>query len=245
MNRTQRGPGQQHRIGDARRIAVDQREVRSPDRHVRTAADRHAEVGPGQRGRVIDAVTGHGHPQAVRLELPYHADLAVRANAGKNVHVRNAELGGDRPRRALVIPGDQHRPYAEPPDLAHRIGAARLDAVADREHRPCGAAPGKQHRRPPGIFHTRGRVPQLGGHGQAQLIHMPRAAKHGRAPGRGTGDARAGQAGEPGHGRQGAEPRHRGPGDGLADRMLRGVLHRPRDEQALLLVSTWPRDDLV
>ena len=80
--------------------------------------------------------------------------------------------------------------HAEPPDLAHRIGAARLDAVADREHRPCRAAPGKQDRRPPGIFHTRGRVPQLGGHGQAQLAHVPRAAQRGLVPGRGTGDAR-------------------------------------------------------
>jgi hypothetical protein len=36
------------------------------------------------------------------------------------------------------------------------------------------------------------------------------------------------QAGEADDGRHAAEADRRGPGDGLADRMLRGVLHSPR-----------------
>ncbi len=54
--------------GDEPRVAADERDVRGLDRDVGAGADRHAEVRPGERRRVVDAVADHRDPAALGLE---------------------------------------------------------------------------------------------------------------------------------------------------------------------------------
>src|SRR3954463_284550 len=70
-----------------------------------TGAHRNADVGNGQHGGVIDAVTNHHH-QAFRMLL-YRANLVLWKAFGQ--HVVDAELGGDVVGSGLGVTGEDHR----------------------------------------------------------------------------------------------------------------------------------------
>ena len=54
----------------AAQVAADQGDVGGGHRHVGAGADGDAEVGLGQRRRVVDAVADHRHDLALGLQLP-------------------------------------------------------------------------------------------------------------------------------------------------------------------------------
>ena len=85
----------------------------------------HADIGLGQGRRVVDAVADHDHGVARGLVLLDDGDLVLRQEIGP---VGDAQLLGQRRRRALVIAGQQ------------------LDA-ADAQARTCASAAGTSWRR--------------------------------------------------------------------------------------------------
>ena len=64
------GLGQTARAHDAREIALEQGDPRALDRHVGAGAHGNADIGRGQRRRVVDAVAGHGDLAALPLSVP-------------------------------------------------------------------------------------------------------------------------------------------------------------------------------
>jgi hypothetical protein len=117
------------------------------------AGDPHgdADIGALERGRVVDAVSGHGDDVALALERAHDAQLVLRVDAGEHPHLlddrvelairHGAQLGaGDEPRSRLeylqlpgnclggrrVVAGDHDRADVRP--LGGRDGDLRFRA---------------------------------------------------------------------------------------------------------------------
>ena len=75
------------RAHDAVQIALEQRDAGALDRDVGARAHGDADVGGGERRRVVDAVAGHGDLAALRLQLGDEARLVLRQHVG--VHRRS------------------------------------------------------------------------------------------------------------------------------------------------------------
>ena len=121
------------------------------------AAHRHADVGPAQRGRVVDAVAGHGDDLALGAQRVGDPELGLRRAArehhlgsraeqlvefllGHHVelgpvdHVHpvgaDADAAGDRGCGQPVVPGDHVDADARlvhPPDRGRDLGARRVE----------------------------------------------------------------------------------------------------------------------
>src|SRR3989304_4775217 len=74
---------------------------------VRAGADRHADVGLGEGGGVVDPIADHRHGLALRLELAHLRRLVLRRNLRQ--YAIDAELSADGVRRATGGAGE-HRP---------------------------------------------------------------------------------------------------------------------------------------
>ena len=112
------------RVGGGAQVAGDEREVGGLDRDVGAGADREAEVGLGERGRVVDAVADHRDDAALGLQAADHVGLVGGQTSAMTVV--DADLGGDRARGRLVVAGQQHGPQAE--RLQRRDGVGRASA---------------------------------------------------------------------------------------------------------------------
>ena len=66
------------------------------------------------------------------LQVADHVDLVVGQHLGDDLV--DADLGGDRAGRPLVVAGEQDRLEAELAQPAHGLGRGRLDRVGDHEH---------------------------------------------------------------------------------------------------------------
>src|SRR3546814_10724907 len=88
------------------------------DGDVGAGAHGEAEVGLGEGGGVVDAVTDHGHRAALSLEALGAVDLVLRQHLAADVV--DADLGGDGAGRPLVVSGQQHGPRTERTDLTDR-----------------------------------------------------------------------------------------------------------------------------
>ena len=77
----------------ARRSPRDEREVGGLDRDVGAGADRQAEVGLGERGRVVDAVADHRDGAALALQALDHVGLVGGHDLGD--HLVDPDLLGD------------------------------------------------------------------------------------------------------------------------------------------------------
>ena len=93
--------------GAARRSPRDQGQVGGLDRDVGAGSHRQPEIGLGERGGVVDPVADHRHDLALALQS---LDL-VHLFGGQHLgdHLVDADLAGDRVRRAAVVAGEQHR----------------------------------------------------------------------------------------------------------------------------------------
>ena len=110
----------------------------------------HADVGLGERGRVVGAVAGHGHELALRLLVLDEAHLRLGRRLGEEVV--DAGLAGDGRGGARVVAGDHDRADAHGAEAVEALLDAALHdvlevndaeharAVGDRERRAAGVA---------------------------------------------------------------------------------------------------------
>ena len=87
-----------------RQAALHQHDIRGINGNIRSGADRHSDIRPCKRRRVIDSIADHDH-FALFLQFSYHLLLAVRKHAGD--HLVHSGLQAHRPGRALIVAG-QH-----------------------------------------------------------------------------------------------------------------------------------------
>ena len=87
---------------DPHEIAGQQRDARALDRHVRAAAHGDADIGGGQRRRVIDAVADHGDAAALVAQPEHHLALALREDS--RLDLVDTERCRHRPRRVRLSP---------------------------------------------------------------------------------------------------------------------------------------------
>ena len=97
-----------------------------------------------QRGRVVDAVAGHGHHAALGLEAA--DDLGLLLGQDLGVHLVDAELARHRPRGGRAVAGEHDDAEAVRLELANRLARGRLDR--DRPRRG-GPRPRRPRRRTP------------------------------------------------------------------------------------------------
>ena len=113
------------------RSSPKQRQIAGLDRDIGAAPHRDAQIGLGERRRIVDTVADHRHRSSVVLQTTHDVDLVGRHHLGAHrldPDLRRDPLGG-RP----VVAGEQHRFQTEPPQVGDRIGARRLDRVGDHE----------------------------------------------------------------------------------------------------------------
>ena len=116
----------------AREVAAHEREVGGLDGDVGAGADREAEVGLRERGRVVHAVADHGDDVAVVLEAGRSRRLLRRA--GHSAMTWSMPSGArDGARRQLVVAGEQDRVQAEPLERRHGLRRGRLQGVLNDE----------------------------------------------------------------------------------------------------------------
>ena len=147
----------------ARRSPRDQREVGRLDRDVGAGADRQAEVGLGERRRVVHAVADHRHDPALVLQPPDDRRLVRRQHLGDHLvdadlrprplarsrslspvsstgrSPRRLQLGDRRPRLVglTVSATDEHRPAPRRPSRpAPRCGRCPRPARGRRRASP-------------------------------------------------------------------------------------------------------------
>ena len=144
VNVPQGGPAQPDCGGHIAQAALHQHHVRRVDGHIRARTDGNADVGPGQGGRVVDAVAHHGD-LALLLQLTNDAFLALGQNACDDlIHAR---LRADGSGRAFVIAGEHDHMQAHVLQLPNRAGAVLLDHVRHGDHTQQLSVPAEEQRR--------------------------------------------------------------------------------------------------
>ncbi len=128
-----RGAGQPYGVGEGLDVTADERHVGGADRHIGAGAHGDAEVGPGQGGRVVDAVADDRDPVPLLPQLPYERRLALGRAA--RVHLLDTQLPGDGAGRFHAVAGGENRTHPELPQPFHGPVAARPQHVADLEER--------------------------------------------------------------------------------------------------------------
>ena len=143
LDRGERAAREPDRVGGRAQVAGDEREVGRLDRDVRAGADREAEVGLRERGRVVDAVADHRDDLAGVLEPPHLGGLA-RSGAPRRARARSRP----RPRRArpsrALSPVSRTGVRPSSRSSRDRLGARRLDGVGDRRASRARAVPARR-----------------------------------------------------------------------------------------------------
>ena len=109
-------------MGDVERVGAHEDDVGGLHRHVRAGADRDADVGLRERGRVVDAVAHHRDAPALRLQLGDLGCLVARQHLGD--HFVDPELAGDALAVCAAVAGEHHGADAERPGAAADGAAA-------------------------------------------------------------------------------------------------------------------------
>ena len=118
-------------------VAGDQRQVGGLDRDVGAGADRQAEVGLGERGRVVDAVADHRHDAALGLQ-----PRARRRPCRRAAPRRSPRRCRPRPRPRAAVAA------LSPVSSTGRSPSARSDATASARRRLDGVGDDEQRRAP-------------------------------------------------------------------------------------------------
>ena len=128
-------------------VAADQRDVRGGHRHVGAGADGDAQVGLGQRRRVVDAVADHRDRLALRLQRADLGRLLLRAAPrparGRGCPTCRAMASAVR----AVVAGQHPDLEAQRPQLRDRLARLRLERVGDGDQRRRAAVDRHVHRR--------------------------------------------------------------------------------------------------
>ena len=107
---------------DAGKIALHQRDAGALDGDFGAGAHGDADIGLGQRGRVVDAVAGHGDDAALGRQPLDDAVLVLRQHIG--LDFLDAELAGDRLGGRLVVAGQHDDPDAVVAQAVERRSAS-------------------------------------------------------------------------------------------------------------------------
>src|SRR5699024_9456149 len=134
------------RLRQAEQVVLHQGDVGRLDRDAGAGGThRHADVGGGQRGRVVDAVTDHGHGVALPLQLLDGRELVLRQESGTDLV--DAGLPAHRPTHRLDVAGHHddllHTRVVE---SAHHLGGVLADTVGDGDDPDDPAVAGDDHR---------------------------------------------------------------------------------------------------
>ena len=123
---------------DAPEVAAEQRHARAFDRDIRARAHRDADVGGGERRRVVDAVAGHGDDAALLAQALRRSCPCPRGRTSASISVE-AELAAPPLRRSRDCRRSASRPGHRRLSARTPAGARRLDRVGDGDHaaRPC------------------------------------------------------------------------------------------------------------
>lgn len=100
-------------------IRAHERDVGRIESNVGARSDRHADIGLGQRGSVVDAVADHGHHRAARLDSFHFLDLARRQHFGN--HPVDPNLPGNRVRGRTRVAGEHDHLEAQAAQLGDRF----------------------------------------------------------------------------------------------------------------------------
>ncbi len=127
-----------------------------------------ADIGLGQRGRVVGAVAGHGHQAAAGLLLLDQVHLVF--GRGLRQEVVHAGFGGDGGGGQRVVAGDHDGADAHGAQLLEALAHAALDDVFQMHDAQRAVAIGHHQRRAAGARDAVGDLHQLGGHRAAVLV---------------------------------------------------------------------------
>ena len=130
------------------RIAVEIHHVAGLAGGLGAGVHGHADVGLGQRGRVVGAVAGHGDEMAGRLFVADALQLLFRRGLGHEVV--HARLGGDGGGGQRVVAGDHHGADAHLAQMREALLDAAFDHVLELHHAEDLAAFGDDQRRAAG-----------------------------------------------------------------------------------------------
>ena len=93
LDHPQRPTGESDGVGGGPQVTPDQGEVGSLDGHVGAGTHGQAEIGLGERGGIVDAVTDHRDDPTVGLQPRDDVDLVPRQDFCD--HLLDPDLGGD------------------------------------------------------------------------------------------------------------------------------------------------------
>ncbi len=90
---------------DSGEISLDEREAGALHGDIGARAHRDTDIGFGQRGSIIDTISGHRNHVAFTLETPNDGIFLIGQYVG--FHLSDAELAGDRLCGGAIVAG-QH-----------------------------------------------------------------------------------------------------------------------------------------
>ena len=224
------------RVGHQARVAAHQRDAGGLHRHVGAGRHGDADVGRGQRRRVVDAVADHRHHLAGGAQLLHHGRLVGRQHLG-------AAPRRCRARRATASALPRLSPVSitvSMPSACRRATASRaagLDGVAEGQQARAASARSPLMRtsqetvRPSRFERARASLRQRA-RVDAQLVQQPAAAEQQR-PGRPrcACTPRPGSAWASAPAARGSRSRAHRVQHGARQRMLAAVLQRGRQAQ--------------
>ena len=126
------GPGEPDHRADASGVAGGEHDTGRLERHIGAGADGQADVGAGERRRVVDAVADHRHGQTSILQLGDRAVLVLGQDLGE--HLVDPELPPDVVGHGARVARDHHDVVdAQAVEVGDGLGRLRTDLVLQGE----------------------------------------------------------------------------------------------------------------
>ena len=91
---------------DSGQIALDEGDTSALHGDIGARAHRDTDIGFGQRGGIVDPISGHCNDSTLAFKTPNDGVLLIRQNAG--FHLSDAELAGDGLSGYAIVAG-QHQ----------------------------------------------------------------------------------------------------------------------------------------
>ena len=136
-------------LDELRRVAVEVDHVAGLAGGDRAGVHGDADIGLGERRRVVGAVAAHGDELALRLFLAHQRQLHLRRCLGEEIV--DAGLGGNGSRRQRVVAGDHHGADAHAAQFGEALADAALDDVLELDDAEQPAVAGNSKRRAAGL----------------------------------------------------------------------------------------------
>ena len=138
-----------HDLDELGRVAVEVDHVAGLARRDRAGVHGDADVGLGERRRVVGAVAAHGDELALGLLVADQLELRLGRRLGEEVV--DAGLGGDGGGGHRVVAGDHHRADAHAAQLGEALADAALDDVLEVDDAEQAPVAGHGERRAAGL----------------------------------------------------------------------------------------------